>query len=691
MTFYAKVGTFLMAGGTPADQAITGLGFTPKVLIFFGGGNANVNTWAGIWDSALGFATSSSVYGVTTMGDAAAGTTSNCSRDMAAKAFTVVYAGVAYDIFTLKTFDADGFTITWTTAASQQMGYLALGGTDITNATVKAWTAIAGTGTQTVSGVGFQPDLVMTIGDEMTAIGITTEAITQIGACEQELPEVINQWALDTYAKNGVTTTQTERVQITDAFAVGLGHGTSITRKASLTNMNSDGFVMNWGVAGGSHVYYSLCIKGGAYSVGKFNKPTGAAPQTINLSCNTITPAAIMLFSDAYIASASAVTGARLMMGADDGTNHSCYVAQSKNGVTPASTAASQAHFNDRSIDVANNDTKTDEAIGTVGSFGLGTATASFPSTNNAVATEICYIIFGGSNSPTVSMPCPSTVSASNVPTPQVTKPLTVVPGTSSASNKPTPQVGPTMSCPGTSSAALVPTPKVNVTSMPCPGGTADPVAVTPTVSPGILTCPGTTSATGAVLSKVTKIMPVPDATAAAGIVTALPSIAIYPAVVNAEAYALDPSLTIDALVATVVIGSETYVLDPSDIVVWDGSFSTDLTLDEATDIKIYGVARNPDGSPYNLATATLEWNMRDHTRAILAHKSTADGSIIIDSPELGMFHFSLSHTDTDFDLEPTIKKPVIARHEARVINGAEQFVGLRGRVFIMPSQTGGS
>ena len=282
-----------------------------------------------------------------------------------------------------------------------------------------------------------------------------------------------------------------------------------------------------------------------------------------------------------------------------------------------------------------------------------------------------------GSNKPTPqvgpTMPVPGTSSASSVPIPQVTKPLTTVPTTSSGSNVPVPQVTkPLTVVPSTSSGANVPTPKV---------------------TPGVLTCPGTSSGTGAVLPKVTKVITtVPDATAAAGIVTARPSIIIYPSVVPSEAATLAPArLHIDALITTVVIGAEAYVLTPEDIVIWDGSFQPDLTIDEATDIKIYGVAKNPDGSPYNLATATIEWNMRDHNGDILALKSTADGSIIIDSPELGMFHFSLTHVDTDWDLEPTIKNPVVARHEARVINGAEQFVGLRGKVFIMPSQTEGS
>jgi hypothetical protein len=690
MTFYAHVGSFV-GNGVIADQAITGLGFTPKVIIFFGNGSATLNAgWVNTWESVVSFAVSSSSYGSAAISDVAAHSPTASNRLMAAKAYSLCWSSSTFDTCTLKSFDADGFTLTWSIASIQTMGYLALGGTDITNAKIVQWTGSASTGSQTISGVGFKPDLVITIGDEDdSAPRLTTIGVLQVGAAEAEDPNAVHQFALDTFMQNGVTTSVTGRAQLTDSMKLCTGAAASITSKSALTSMNSDGFVINTTVAGAAHVHYSLCIQGGAYLIGAFNKSTAAAPTTNTISCNTITPKAIMLFSVANTTSASEVAGARLMVGADDGTNRACMALQNK--TANAGSYNYQQMFSDRSIDVANNDTHTDEAVGTVGSFGLGTATASFPSTNNAVATEICYIIFGGSNSPTVSMPCPSTVSASNVPTPQVTKPLTVVPGTSSASNKPTPQVGPTMSCPGTSSAALVPTPKVNVTSMPCPGGTADPVAVTPKVSPGILTCPGTTSATGAVLSKVTKIMPVPDATAAAGIVTALPSIAIYPAVVNAEAYALDPSLTIDALVATVVIGSETYVLDPSDIVVWDGSFSTDLTLDEATDIKIYGVAKNPDGSPYNLATATIEWNMRDHNGDILALKSTADGSIIIDSPELGMFHFSLTHVDTDFNLEPTIKKPVVARHEARVIDGAEQFVGLRGRVFIMPSQTGGS
>ena len=82
-----------------------------------------------------------------------------------------------------------------------------------------------------------------------------------------------------------------------------------------------------------------------------------------------------------------------------------------------------------------------------------------------------------------------------------------------------------------------------------------------------------------------------------------------------------------------------------------------------------------------------IDWNLRDHNGDILIAKSTADGSISIDSA-VGTFHFDLTHDETDFHLEPTIKKPVICRHEARLMIGSKEYVGMRGKAFVMPSQT---
>jgi hypothetical protein len=163
---------------------------------------------------------------------------------------------------------------------------------------------------------------------------------------------------------------------------------------------------------------------------------------------------------------------------------------------------------------------------------------------------------------------------------------------------------------------------------------------------------------------------------------------ALTTTVVATEAREIDPSFTIDCSLTLTVNETEIYAVDVSDIVIWSGTFVADFNLDERTDLKVYGIAQKSDGSPYPLDGVTIEWNMRDKHGTILVTKSTSDGSIMIEDSASGMFSFNLTTTDTDFNLEPTYERPAVCRQEARIIEGEDEYVGARGRIFVMPSQT---
>ena len=63
----------------------------------------------------------------------------------------------------LTSFDSDGFTLNWTTNESRAdiIYYVALGGSDLTNALASSFTLTTGAGSQSVTGLGFQPDFLM--------------------------------------------------------------------------------------------------------------------------------------------------------------------------------------------------------------------------------------------------------------------------------------------------------------------------------------------------------------------------------------------------------------------------------------------------------------------------------------------------------------------------------------------------
>ena len=88
------------------------------------------------------------------------------------------------------------------------------------------------------------------------------------------------------------------------------------------------------------------------------------------------------------------------MIGASDGTNNRAVGGTDKNNV--ATSVVAHYDYTDRSLNVTDNDTQTDEAIGTIGSFAANSFAAAW-TTNNATATQICFITFGSAVGVTVT------------------------------------------------------------------------------------------------------------------------------------------------------------------------------------------------------------------------------------------------------------------------------------------------
>jgi hypothetical protein len=172
------------------------------------------------------------------------------------------------------------------------------------------------------------------------------------------------------------------------------------------------------------------------------------------------------------------------------------------------------------------------------------------------------------------------------------------------------------------------------------------------------------------------------------------PTLALYSTVTTEvneiEIYSLDATAPISVQYITVTVDEiEINAIDVADIVIWAGEFVSDFNLDERTDLKVYAFAKDKNGDPYDLTGVVINWNMRNPQGAILCTKSTSDGSITVDSESNGTFWFLLRDTETDFNLEPTPERPVVCRHEARLIHGEDEYIGVRGRAFVRPSQTG--
>src|SRR5687768_3642516 len=171
MALLTKVGAFTVTN-TLSNQPITGVGFQPKAVIFWSVYRSADDAWSTSSIAMIGMSTGpSNSYSVAAIGLQQGGGTNTASR-IAAKALTFDTGGGGIEAEAdLISFDSDGFTLDFTNATSGDIRifYLALGGDDLTHAKVVNWAMPTTTGPKAVTGVGFQPDLILNAWADITA------------------------------------------------------------------------------------------------------------------------------------------------------------------------------------------------------------------------------------------------------------------------------------------------------------------------------------------------------------------------------------------------------------------------------------------------------------------------------------------------------------------------------------------
>lgn len=264
-----KVGSFAAVGTTTA-QAITGVGFRPTAIIFW------ASTSSGAWTTSygnsgigVGFTTGVAESQAVAIWNNSGSLNSNTTRIMHAKAIVLATFGSGTQAEAdLTSFDADGFTVTWTTNAVATAGtvinYMAFGGTDLSNAKVVSWTAPAATGTKAVTGVGFKPDVVFHTSISNATASVNTNAgRLSLGAMDSSG----NQWSLAETFDNAVNPSISSRRFETNRTLIGS------SMSASFTSMDSDGFTTNFDTTTSGLYVVSLCLDfstNGRVKVGSF-------------------------------------------------------------------------------------------------------------------------------------------------------------------------------------------------------------------------------------------------------------------------------------------------------------------------------------------------------------------------------------------------------------------------------------
>jgi hypothetical protein len=179
-------------GGDPSPSESVTLGWQPKAVIFFWTKQTStgVPTYSVGASSGYGFASCGVPPTCTLPGQASEraiayvsddGMSSNNAKSYQSESRSIVIltsaASPTPDVEAqLESMDATGFTIKWLNRASSGwiVHYMAIGGGDIADATVGTFTPSSGTGLETITGVGFEPDF-------MIFLSIDTEAgITEV-------------------------------------------------------------------------------------------------------------------------------------------------------------------------------------------------------------------------------------------------------------------------------------------------------------------------------------------------------------------------------------------------------------------------------------------------------------------------------------------------------------------------------
>lgn len=305
-----KQGTFVKNSALGA-QSITGIGFQPKAVIFYWTRQTAVGYLASI-SSGYGFAADGApitMAAVSTQAlDNQATTDSNNAHYSTASIVlqNTASGGAVNNLGTITAFGADGFTVNWSAAGTADIiSYVALGGSDITNAKVGTTSMFALTGNSSVTGVGFQPDTAFLMssvnGNTLNAVTAALRTGTTFGFMSSA-STATTQGSLSWGNRDARTATGYIGSIWSNTNYSNL-RATAIDVVATLGSWDVDGFTMNASAAPNlAHNVSWLALKGGKFRLGSLAQPGATGNQVI--SGVGFQPLAVM-FASANLNSAS--------------------------------------------------------------------------------------------------------------------------------------------------------------------------------------------------------------------------------------------------------------------------------------------------------------------------------------------------------------------------------------------------
>lgn len=331
--FYATSGV-VSSPTSVGFTTISGLGFLPKAILFYGLGVTGDNSDELFSIGAVALQRNNqfcfSIFNDDGVGTTAASGISSSQHCLLKKAGgiggTVEVAGRVIEI------DDDGFRISWekVIGTAQKFGYLAFGGTEVL-AECSIFTGESSTGVKSYSDVTFQPTCLMLFNGQPAA---DSHPVVGVGAATS----TIDQWCAYTQGSDAVGTSVEISKQLTDRISTRDG-----IADAELDAFHSDGFDLDYiGVTGASTFGY-LALSGMRAKAGFFNCPATTGINSI--SGVGFEPEALLICSSGFASSSSAQSGSKLSIGSADAVfnqSSASYCASDAAGTSEADTVVAE-------------------------------------------------------------------------------------------------------------------------------------------------------------------------------------------------------------------------------------------------------------------------------------------------------------------------------------------------------------
>jgi hypothetical protein len=326
VAFSAKVGAFNTGTGAVASTVVVNdVGFQPVALIVWYSLSTSTgtdSTGAGNLNYGIGFATGASdrrTCSIQVENGSANADTDRFTTD-AALVQTITISGATAGLLDVQSFDSGGFTLVVDDQfpSSIRVHYLALGGSDITNAATGSFTNGASS-PQDVTSVGFAPDAIffMSVSGTTTPPSNGTTAILSFGACAGASPtsaknagtgvaDIHSAANMDShhYSRNGESLI---------GFSTSAGAATNV--RGYVSAWLSNGFTVTWNEGTGStgRYFHYLALKGGSWILGDLLTQTDTTTDIVESGFG-FTPSGAILVSSCDAAESADTVDTDLMI-----------------------------------------------------------------------------------------------------------------------------------------------------------------------------------------------------------------------------------------------------------------------------------------------------------------------------------------------------------------------------------------